>query len=479
MNTLRTLRTSAAAVGIALALSACDNGITDLNRNPNSPDAATPEYLFANATEAAVSRVFGAGLHMDITALWAQHYAEHRFSTEDRYTISDGSISGHWSGFYAGPLQDFQEAIMLAADDPRPNAVAQGRIMQSWTFHIVTDLWGDIGYSEALQGRNPASGSTPALDAQADVYAALLADLGATQSSFVAGGQELTTADLIYGGDTDAWAKFANSLRLRLAMRLSAADATLGSAEFTDALADGVFEDNGDNAVLTYIEGGTNIHPLFAYERDRDDHAVSKTIIDTLANFADPRLPIYAKPARDGSGYVGVPNGSTVQPALTAISKIGSFFSDADASAFLMTYAEVLFLQAEAAERGWITADAEALYLAGIRASMEQVGVAAADIDSYLLQAKVQYDAVGTTPLQQIGLQKWIALYGNSVEAWSEWRRTGFPQLQPGPDALNGGLIPVRLPYPQREISLNGANVQEAIDRQGGASLNDPVWWMP
>jgi hypothetical protein len=477
MNTLRTVRTSAAALGIALAVSACDNGITDLNRNPNSPDAATPEYLFANATEAAVSRVFGTGLHMDITALWAQHYAEHRFSTEDRYTISDGSISGHWSGFYAGPLQDFQEAIMLAADDQRPNAVAQGRIMQSWTFHVVTDLWGDIGYSEALQGRNPASGSTPALDPQADVYAALLADLAATQGSFVPGGQELVTADLIYGGDTDAWVKFANSLRLRLAMRLSEVDATTGSAEFENALLAGVFESNDDNATLTYIEGGTNVHPLFSYERDRDDHSVSATIIDTLISYADPRLPIYAKPTAAGT-YVGMPNGSTVQPALTAISKIGSFFSDADASAFLMTYAEVLFLRAEAAERGWTTENAAQLYADAIRASMEQVGVAPGDIDTYLAQARVTY-VPGATGLEQIGLQKWIALYGNGVEAWSEWRRTGFPQLLPGPDALNDGLIPVRLPYPQREISLNGANVQEAIDRQGGASLNDPIWWMP
>lgn len=480
MNTLRTFRAPALAAVVALAASGCDNGITDLNRNPNSPDAATPEYLFANATEAAVSRVFGAGLHMDIAGLWVQHFAEHRYPQEDWYVISDGSVSGHWSGFYAGPLQDFQEAIALSVDAGRPNAAAEGRIMQSWTFSVMTDLWGDIGYSEALQGRTPGSGNTPTLDPQAAVYDGLLTTLAAAQSSFTGDGRGLlSTADLIYAGDTAAWRKFANSLRLRLAMRLSAADPAKGSAEFADALADGVFTSNADNAKLEYIEGSSNVHPIFSYERDRDDHSVSATIIDTLQSLAylDPRLPYYAKTTAAGT-YVGMPNAGTDEPALDEVSHIGAYFSDAGASAHLMTYAEVLFLQAEAVERTWIAGDAAALYAAGIRAAMEQLGIASGDIDAYLARAAVQY-AGGAAGLQQIALQKWIALFGNSVEAWSEWRRTGMPELQPGPEALNGGLIPVRLPYPQRELSLNGANVQEAIDRQGGASLNDPLWWMP
>jgi hypothetical protein len=479
MNTLRTIRTPALLAALALAASACDSGLTDLNRNPNSPDSATPEYLFANATEAAVSRVFGAGLNMDIAALWVQHFAEHRYALEDTYVISDGSVSGHWSGFYAGPLQDFQETITLAEAAGRPNAAAQGRIMQSWTFSVMTDVWGDIGYTEALQGRVSGTGNTPALDPQSEVYDGLLATLRNAQSSLAPGGREiLSTADLIYQGDTDKWRKLANSLRLRLSMRLSAVDAGTGSAEFGDALAAGVIESNDDNAALAYIEGTSNVHPLFAYERDRDDHSVSATIIDTLISFADPRLPVYAKLPLAGGGYVGTENAGSTEPALDEISKFGSYFAEAGASAHLMTYAEVLLLRAEAAERGWTAEDPAALYEAAIRASMEQLGIATAAIDTYLLDARVQY-AGGAAGLDQIAFQKWIALFGNGVEAWSEWRRTGVPNLQPGPEALNGGLIPVRLPYPQREISLNGANVQEAIDRQGGASLNDPIWWMP
>ncbi len=472
---MRTTFAVATAATLALSAAGCGDGITDLNRNPNSPDEATPEFLFANATEAAVSRAFGSGLHMDITALWVQHYAEHRFSAEDSYIISDATVSGHWSGFYAGPLQDFQEAIDLAVEDGRGDAAATSRIMRAWTYHIVTDLWGDVGYAEALQGRNPSSGNTPAFDPQAEVYDALLAELEAAQASFTGTTVGLGGADLIYEGDVDAWAKFANSLRLRLAMRLSEVNETKARAEFIDALAAGVFTSASDNAVLNYIEGGANQHPIFDYELDRDDHSVSKTLIDTLQSYADPRLPIYAKPTAAGT-YVGMQNGSTTQPALTAISHIGTFFSRANAPAFVLTYDEVLFLQAEAAERGWITADAAALYTAAVRAAMARVGVSAGAIDTYLLQPEVAY-AGGAAGLAQIGLQKWLALYGNSVEAYAEWRRTGFPALVAGPNASNGGVIPVRLPYPTREASLNNDNLEAAVARQGGASLNDEIWW--
>ncbi len=476
MRNMRSPIGLALAAVVAIGATGCgSDDLTGLNRNPNSPVEATPDYLLANAIEASVSRVFGSGLHMDVTALWVQHFAEHRFSTEDRYTISDAAISGHWSSFYAGPLQDFQETIELAVDDERPNAMAQGLIMRTWTYQVVTDLWGDVGYSEALAGREPGSGNTPVFDPQQQVYTGLLADLRTAHDAIVPGGREVTSGDIIYGGDIERWKRFANSLQLRLLMRLSGVAEETARARFQEALAAGVFTSNADNAVLQYIEGGNNVNPIFAYERSRDDHSVSATIIDTLTSLADPRLPVYAKPTAAGT-YVGMPNGSLAQPALTAISKIGSYFADAGSPALVMTWAEVLFLQAEAAERGWITADAATLYHDAIRASMSLVGVAAADIDTYLAQPRVQYLG-GAEGLRQIALQKWIALYGNSVEAYSEWRRTGLPALTAGPDALNDGLIPVRLPYPAREESLNRANLEEAIQRQGGASLNDPVWW--
>jgi hypothetical protein len=197
--------------------------------------------------------------------------------------------------------------------------------------------------------------------------------------------------------------------------------------------------------------------------------------VDTLKSLADPRLPIYARPNGLGE-YVGTKNGDMTDPPLTEVSRIGTYFSSAATPAVIMSYSEVLFLRAEAAERGWVAGDPGDLYEQAITAAMSQIGVASADIEAYLAQPNIQYQG-GQAGMAQIGVQKWISLFGNGPEAYAEWRRTGYPSLQAGPDAINDGLIPVRLPYPDRERSLNRTAVEEAIARQGGATINSPVWW--
>lgn len=461
----------AGAVLAAAAAGACDDGLTDLNQNPNEPTDVGAEYLFTNATEAAVSRALGAGLHMDLTALWVQHYGEMRYTEEDRYELRDPTVNAHWTGFFAGPLQDFNEVVAKGRATERPNVEAMGVVMRSWTFQIVTDLWGDIGYTEALKGREAGSGNAIAYDPQEQVYKGLIAELAGAAGMLNATGLRMGNADIIYRGDPEKWRRFANSLRLRLAMRMSLADATAGRAAFQAALAAGVFTSNADNALLQYVDNGVDVHPIFASQRAAPTHGVSATIVDSLKSLGDPRLGIYANP-NAGGNYRGEIPASQTDVSLDSISRIGTFFSRAAAPSYLMTYAEVLFLQAEAAERGWISGDAAALYRAAITAHMQMLGVPAASIATYLAQPRVAYAG-----LPSIGLQKWIALYGNGPEAWAEWRRTGYPNLRAGPDALNDGRIPVRLPYPTIEQSLNGENLAAAQARQGGATINNPVWW--
>jgi hypothetical protein len=461
---------AALACVVAFA-AACDDGLTDLNVNPNEPVDVGAEYLFTNAVEASVTRTTGASLNLDLVGLWVQHYAETRYTEEDRYELSDSKVQTHWSGFWAGPLEDFTEVAAKGREANRPNVEGMGVVMRAWTLQVVTDLWGDVGYAEALQGRTPGSANTVAYDPQQQVYAGLLGELRTASGRFSPGGVRMGNADLIYRGDPAKWAKFANSLRLRLAMRMSQADADAARTEFAAALAAGVFTSNADNAVLWYIDDGVDVHPFHAYYRSAPTHAISATLVDTLARNADPRLPVYAQPNNTGE-FRGMPNGVVADPPLDPISRIGTFFIRANAPSYLMTYAEVLFLQAEAVERGWISGDAAALYRQAITAHMLQVGVAQAAIDAYLAQPEVAYSG-----LAGIGVQKWIALFGNGVEAYAEWRRTGYPALTAGPDALNDGRIPVRLPYPSSESSLNAAAVEAAKARQGGATLNSPVWW--
>jgi hypothetical protein len=471
-RTMRKRNSLAAAVlAAALGTAACGEGLTDINVNPNEPTVVAAEYLFTNAVEASISRAMGSTVTMDLTGLWIQHYAESRYTEEDRYELRDQTVQTQWAGFWAGPMQDFNEVVTKGAEAGRPNVEAMGVIMRSWTYQVITDLWGDIGYTDALRGRVPGSENTVAYDPQEQVYKGLVSELAAASAMLDPAGVRMGNADLLYQGDPVKWRRFANSLRLRLAMRMAAADETAARAAFAAGMAGGVMASNADNAVLRYVDNGVDVHPFFAYERNRDDHAISATMVDSLARHADPRLPLYAK-LNAGGYYKGMANGTMADPPLDSISKIGAYFSRANAPAYVMTYAEVLFLQAEAVARGWIAGDAAALYRQAIRAHMEMLGIGSAAIDTYLAQPGVAYDG-----LRSIGVQKWIALYGNGPEAFAEWRRTGHPGLTAGPDALNDGRIPRRLPYPSSEQSLNAANVEAAKARQGGASLNSPVWW--
>jgi hypothetical protein len=289
-------------------------------------------------------------------------------------------------------------------------------------------------------------------------------------------GTVIEDGDLIYQGDLVKWGQFANSLRMRLAMHLSEVDADRAEQEFAAAYAAGGFTSNADNAQLNYVGDGTWDYPINAYERDRDDHAISAAMVDTLKSLSDPRLPLYAKANVYGT-YAGMPNGYDDVPFRhDSVSRIGLPFTSATTPAVIMSYSELLFLQAEAAERGWISGDPAELYKQAITANMEWNGISQGEIDSYLAQGAVSY-AGGTSGLRQIALQKWIALYGNGPEAYVEWRRTGYPNLKAGPHAKNDGVIPVRLPYPTVEQALNGANLAQAVSQQGGASLNSPLWW--
>lgn len=476
----RNLFRAALPAALVMGAAGCDQGLTELNENPNQPEVAAAEYLFTNAVEAAVGRATGELLNMDLTGLFVQHYAESRFSEQDRYEISDGNSQTHWTGFYAGPLQDFSEVVAKGQAESRPNVQALGMIMRAWTFQVVTDIWGDVGYSEALRIRQPDAGNDVAYDPQSAVYAGMQAELREAAALLNPSQPAMGAADLIYGGNVERWRRFANSLRLRMAMRLSDVAPGPAAAEFADALADGVMTSNADNAVLWYLANGTNGHPIYEYENiPRIDHAISSTLVDSLKSLNDPRLRFYAKPTSAGT-YRGELPGDTRDQPLNSISRIGEWFARADAPSYIMTYAEVLFLQAEAVHRGWITGDAAALYQAAIRAHLTQFNIAndafndipADSINAYLAQPKVQYAG-----LQSIALQKWIALYGNGPEAFAEWRRLDSPVLVPGRDALNERRIPVRLPYPVSEQSLNGDNLAAAVSRQGGASLNHRVWW--
>src|SRR5437762_782895 len=386
---------------------------------------------------------------------------------------------------YSGPLEDFQRMINKGVAAGVHNMESVGRIMKSYFFSVMTDAMGDIPYSEAFQERALL---TPKYDTQQAIYTALFADLAKASQQIDPAGIGFSSGDIMYGGDMVEWRKFSNSLRLRLAMHLSNVDATTAAAQAQAAVTAGVFTSNADNAQLMYLASAPDQNPVYTnvHVDKRDDYGMSKTFVDSLLSWSDPRLPVFAQLNNDtivaNQIYEGLPNGLNdgAGPALLYISRIGAYWRETPAAPLaLLTYSEVLFLEAEAAERGWISGPpAATLYANAIRASMQQYGIATAAIDAYLAQPRVAY-AGGAAGLTQIAYQKWLSLFLQGMEAWTEVRRTGVPTLVPGPNAKLT-RIPERLPYADDELVLNKASVDAAVAAQrftSSTDLSTPLWF--
>lgn len=477
------------ALALVSGLAACGNGLTGLNVNPNQPGRVQPAFLFPDGVSDVVGRARGGSFDLTLTSLWSQQIAMDRFTDEDRYSIRPDNIDGYWSGFYSGGLQDFATIIAQGDSGASPNLIAPALVMKSWTYGIMTDIWGDIPYSEANQGRAQLR---PAYDPQQQIYAGLFADLKQA-NDMITGDPGYGAADLVYGGQMPEWKKFANSLRLRFAMRLTKVDPATAQAQAAAAIADGVFTSNADNALLRWPGDGTNNSPIYNNFTVRDDQHVSQTLIDIMKSMYiaasgsdttfDPRLAVYADPVianLPDTLYTGAPNGlqddSAIGIGLTHTSRVGAAYRAIAAPSKLMTYSEVLFDEAELAARGWTADDPATLYAQAITASMEYNGISDDAAAAYVASPRVAYNPA--TGLEQIALQKWIALYGEGTEAYSEYRRTNVPDLQPGPAAITTPkIVARRLTYPVSEQSLNNDNLQAAMSRQGGASLTDRVWW--
>jgi Starch-binding associating with outer membrane len=460
--------------GLVLAIGACDEGLTEVNENPNAPTDVGAQFLLPQSIHQSVGATFGAGQMLSHTAIWPQHAVELQYPDEEEGIVRADRMQGYWNNYYSGPLADVQMVIDKGIEGSSGNIEGVGLIWKSWIFHIVTDLWGDVPYSEALKANE--GNTTPVYDTQQQIYEGMIQTL-ADAVGKLGSGSDFGSGDILYGNDMTKWQRFANSLRMRLAMRMSEVSPGTAQAAFVAAYNAGGFQSNADNAMLQW-EAAPWQNPLFENWQGRDDHGISATMVDTLKSLADPRLELYAEPAQSDGEYRGLQNGDiTPEFSLALYSRIGNNWR-ADGAATptaIMTYSEVLFLQAEAAARGWIAGDPATLYAEGIRANMTQWNApnapTTAEIDAYLLQPGIAYSSI-----DQIYLQNWIGLFMSGSEAWSLVRRTGVPNLTPGPD-LTLSRIPVRFTYPTLEQSLNLANYQAAVSRQGADELTTTVWW--
>lgn len=489
------------ATSVVLATGCKPGDFGDINVSPNSPSQAVTSLMLTSAeryigrTTAVTSVATAPGVINDYAPkLYTQQISEMLYTSESRYNTK----IYNYTGIYNSPLQDLSLIIKLntdAATKNSPNVISNGsnanqiavaRILKAFYFQNITDRWGDAPYSQALQG---LAYPTPKFDRQKDIYTSLFKELKEAAAGFDAGNP--VKGDFLFEGSADKWKIFAATIRMNMALRLSKVDPAWGKTEFNLALAAGVISSNADNITYKFRSESANENNIYYnyVVNGRYDYATSNTMVNALKAINDPRLPVYADKNNEGE-YVGMPYGLTqaLAGAYTSgdvevpgsVSLIGKAFRSQDSPVRIYTYAETLFSKAEAYKLGWITgapddAQAAITYLAAIRASMEQHGVTVPA--SYFLQPDVVYSPANA--IKQIITQKWIANYmGYGTEAWSDWRRTGFPTLTPTQYAQNlGKQIPVRQCYTNDEPSLNKANYNDVIAIQGPDELNTKIWW--
>lgn len=470
---------SVAFAGLMMLAVSCKKDLVEINKNPNAAENPQPDYLLTAAQKITSDLYWGADNNFNSTLLIIQHWAKIQYTEPDRYIFSNSSFTSLWNTGYAQSITNLNTIIQLPDEKANVNYKNVAIILRSWVFSLLTDAYGDIPYKQAGDIKNSL---TPAYDPQKEVYYGLLEELKTAGAALTTTGNAIT-GDIIFSGKIDRWKKFANALRLRIALRIADQEPDKAKQTVGEVLADagGLISSNTEIAQFVYSTSPQQ-NPVSAWFETRDDYRIGKTIVDKLYALNDPRLPVYANKPTDATvtNYVGVPSGLTNSDAnnlgFAKTSKPGTYFSTAQTPAVITSYAEVLFGRAEAAARGFTTENANTLYEAAIKASLNQFGITdVTAINNYLAQASVKYDAGNYK--KSIGEQKWIALFGQGLEAFAEWRRLDYPQLTPAVAGELDKKIPVRFIYPGSEQALNGVNYKQAVVNQGTDNLLTKIWF--
>lgn len=497
MTVMKKIKSIGLLLSAGLLLSTGCEKFEDMNTNPNEPTEVPPEVLLPSAIRQGVNTSVDAAFLVGNNA--SQLTAKALRTEVDAYTWN--AFPKYWQGWYAA-LSDVKSLKRTARQQGNEKMHATGLVLEAWLISSLTNVYGDIPYSDALEGFT--NNFTPEYDQQQEIYNRLLDSLD--QANTLLQGSGKISGDILLNNNAALWQRFANSLALRLIMtsgnKLQDAASRFASI-YNNRL---IMEGNAHQAVLDYTGAAPNQFPLTVLKQgDIDAVVLSKTSHDFMDSLSDPRLMRYARPNNDlfnatvadstftgainGPGSVCPKGGSRLgaqyysYPGLTTASELDLDMADG----IIMTYAELEFIIAEAIAKGWIGGSIEDHYRAGIKASMDYYQVDYApfgftDFTDYYNNSGVQYSTV-----KDIWAQKWIALYFTGVMPYVEVRRwydesgnsfTGIPFMGPTCNNANNDNLPTRFFYPGQEQSLNGANYQEALSRIGGVNTQNAEMWI-
>ena len=502
------LFSGAALVAGMLFMASCDAGFEEMNVNPTQASQVDPNFKMTNIQlRISGERYENWRTNLIYSSVMIQHYATlPTYWAGDKYIYIGSYSAAMWDRYYPNIARNVEDLLLQTAENPEDaNLHHITQIVRVIMYHRLTDLYGDIPYSEA--GKGFIEGITqPKYDRQADIYADMLAKLEAAATGLNGSGASYGNGDLIYQGDVEKWRKLANSLMLRLGMRLVKVDPGAAQNWASKAISGGTMTSNADIAFIPHNDpsGWRNGNgSVFLVDRSP---RLSQFFVNWMVAHDDPRLYVYGQLPPGTPEPVGMPNGKitggsdpvngiendaswvacpdgvTENCGMNRYMVPNNVMKGQDDPMFLMTYAEVELLKAEAAARGWHSGDAATHYNNGVRAAMEyltmyggEATIAGADIDAYL--AANPYDA--SMGLKQINEQIWAAVLLNEYEAFANWRRTGYPELTPVnyPGNVTGGTIPRRLRYREGEAVANPENYSAAISAQGPDEFTTRMWW--
>lgn len=462
------------ALGLIMSGTACQDSL-NINTDPN---AFTDVPLRTILPAAQVNLAYALGGDASrYSGSIVQYYGGHRGQPLEysQYTFNPSTTDTFWDRMYTSVLTQLKAVIGKADQNGDQIYTGIAQITMAQTFAIVTDIFGDIPYKEALLSTENVN---PAYDKQEAIYIELISLLNQGISNVKSGqGTKPGADDLVYGGDVAKWEKFANSLKLRLYNHLSKVQPN-AAAEFL-ATNPSLITTSAENAKITFGGNASNANPIYQFDvlSGRKDMAVSSTIVNKMKALTDPRIPLYFNGVANGDKkgqYLG--NGPGVNDddsGETKFSRVGSFYASSASPVMFLTAAEVQFIIAEVQFRKGDQAAASVAYEAAVKNDFTALGLTSAS-DAYLATSLVKYN----NTLERILEQKWITMYQAPYEAWVDWRRTDFPKLAIPEVNFNGGITPRRLPYPQLELNLNrksieaGPGVLTSVE-----AMKSRVWW--
>jgi hypothetical protein len=484
---------STLSLGILLLLGSCKKGFLDINQDPNRPteSAITPDLATAAQLNASAARNANAYDFLQrYMGYWSASGSYSRGTVEMSYNITNDFGAGIWNGIYYSVSQ-YRNIGRKAAELDWKFYQGIAKIMEAHEMGVLVDLYGDVPYTNAF---DLTGNIRPTYDKGEDIYKALLPliDEGLALIKASTGNDaNIATQDIMFKGNKTSWAKFANSLKLRLLVHTSQTSTFNIPGEIAKIVAEGSgFLGNGVNASVQ--PGYTvdkpnpyyNAHLFLSNGNEADNYNRANVFsLDLMNTLADPRVQKVYRPAKSGGAFKGTIYGSDPLPANSSDLTAGPGYGPAplpSSPMWLMTGVETMFLIAEATARGWLAGDAKVAYENAVRESFTFLGLTTAQADAYLnnTNVRVAWPSAGSLnqKLAVIMWQKYFALNGiQANETFTDWRRLGVvqPPLSIAPERGNN-LVPRRLLYPTTEYSYNAENVKG----QGDVTQYTPkVFW--